>query len=76
MSRWESRGGPGVGGVVSQIGWMSGEKGGVVGERELVMGLVERFNISPESAFNAIQYVIRAGAIREVEGGFQVTPRR
>ena len=57
------RRGIGVGGVVSEIGWLSRKCYGSVRTTMLVRGLRDRFDATKDEAYAAIDFAERCGAV-------------
>jgi hypothetical protein len=67
--------GIGVGGVVTQIGWLASKEGDPVAEDVVLEGLQRRFSTTFEAARCAIQLAERCGAVERREKSLVLLPR-
>jgi len=68
--------GIGVGGVVTQIGWLAPEIGDPVPEEDVLRGLQRRFSATHEAARSAVRLAEQCGAVGRREQGLVLLPRQ
>lgn len=67
--------GIGVGGVVTQIDWLTSKQGEPVAEEVVVRGLQRRFSTTVEAARCAVELAERCGAVARRQNGLVLLPR-
>lgn len=65
----------GIGGVVTTIGWLAHKKGDPVQEERVVKTIIERSEVSRETAELAIQMSERFGVVERKDGEIRVKER-